>query len=479
MITTKAARSGWSIARPFVLLVALQRMLLVGRFPQQQQDYVDNTSTKTVLPDDGISLSSVDATPNKRDLQTPPQPHIDWTARIAAKRQWVQYIQSSLPQEAIHKPFPNRLPRHKCSAMTKATKHSWVIHSLPGTNQTKTDPPYQHKHAIIIPYRDRAFHLERFVEYTSRYLKYHFQPPGDGDQIGNEYDTSKFDHHFALYIVEQDDDELFNRALLTNAGLDHVAPETECVIQHDVDIVPAFYSPIPYHRCRMPVHLAARAETKDFKPRHQAHLGVVVSMHQQHWASINGMDSLMQGWGAEDDELFVRLYFLGLANCSSWPVISAYRTSNDEGNVFTAISESKQHHTRSPLKMKSMYANDARIKKCQRMGLSPSVISTGGWRQTKYHVVSRDTWDVSQNKSWQGFQEIHHIKIKVDKSTLEHCLLHCNTTAKATDTTTNNEGTKGNKNSNKANRGLKTTSKTRNVKSGTVDTATTTTTSTL
>ncbi|KAL7578971.1 hypothetical protein ACA910_019018 [Epithemia clementina (nom. ined.)] len=449
-------------------------MFLMGRFPQQQ-DYVDNTSTKTVHPDDGISSSSVDATPNKR-IQTPPHPHIDWTARIAAKRQWVQYIQSSLPQEAIHKPFSNRTSQNQiCSAMAKATKDSWVIHSLPGTNQTKKDPQYQHKHAIILPYRDRAFHLERFVEYTSRYLKYHYQPPGDGDQIGNQYDTSKFDHHFALYIVEQDDDELFNRALLTNAGLDHVAPETECVIQHDVDIVPAFYSPIPYHRCPMPVHLAARAEPKTFKPMHQAHLGVVVSMHQQHWASINGMDSLMQGWGAEDDELFVRLYFLGLVNCSYWPGISAFRTSNAEGNVFTAISESGRHHTRSPLKMESMYANAARMKKCQRMGLSPSVISTGGWRQTKYHVVSRDTWDVSQNISWQGFQEIHHIKIKVDKSTLEHCLFNCNTTANATDTTTNNEG---NNNSSKATGGVKNTTKTRNVTSGNVDTAATTTTST-
>ncbi|KAL7581129.1 hypothetical protein ACA910_005929 [Epithemia clementina (nom. ined.)] len=100
------------------------------------------------------------------------------------------------------------------------------------------------------------------------YLKYHYQPPGNGDQIGNQYNKSKFNHHFALSIVEQDDDELFNQALLPNTGLGHVAPKFECFIQHNVNLVPAFYSPIPYHNCQMLANLAACTKPKNFYLQH-------------------------------------------------------------------------------------------------------------------------------------------------------------------------------------------------------------------
>ncbi|KAL7577080.1 hypothetical protein ACA910_006819 [Epithemia clementina (nom. ined.)] len=158
---------------------------------------------------------------------------------------------------------------------------------------------------------------------------------------------------------------------------------------------------------------------------YETHLGVVTSMHQQHWASINGMDNQMQGWGGEDDDLYVRLAFLGLVNCTKHPHGAPFRPSNDEGNVFMAIAENGGHHTRSPFKNRTHRVNHKRSIKYRETGLSPSVASSGGWKQTKYHVSRRSTWDLSTTEALHGFAEIHHIKVKVDKSSLEMCFWKC------------------------------------------------------
>ncbi|KAL7559519.1 hypothetical protein ACA910_010330 [Epithemia clementina (nom. ined.)] len=408
--------------RTILLLIALQAMAFLANRNDLRRFKVALSTTPDYMTE--MNSEDLQAKDNTTPYPQTPAIHealpmsmpINWTARIEKKRQWLDHILSSLPQEALRTPQYKKNKAQICRAMVNATAKSWAINSLPGIDIKKTS---DHRHAIIIPFRDRAFHLARFVEYMSSYLEYHFQR-----------DKSKGNHTFALYIVEQADDDLFNRALLTNAALDHLSPETECVTQHDVDLIPAFFSGIPYHKCRRPMHLAARAEVKNFQPMHQIHLGLAVNMHQQHWASINGMDHQMQGWGGEDDDLYTRLVFLGLADCKPWPYGAPYRPSNGEGNVFTAISENSKHHTRSKQVPKEVTqkVNAARAKRMRDTDLSPSVVSSGGWKQSKYHVASRETWDLSHNEKLQGFAEIHHIKIKVDKSTMEECYINCTMT---------------------------------------------------
>ena len=60
-------------------------------------------------------------------------------------------------------------------------------------------------------------------------------------------------------------------------------------------------------------------------------------------------------------------------------------------------------------------------------GLSPSVTSTGGWKQSKYNVVNRESWPSLPPRRFGGFAEIHHIQLQVDKASLEHCFVNCNT----------------------------------------------------
>lgn len=173
-------------------------------------------------------------------------------------------------------------------------------------------------HAIVIPYRDRSFHLEQFIEHMGPYLKRNF--PNDT---------------FELWLIEQDDKFLFNRAWLANVGIANiqlqnrnyklqltkqqqayhmgktfpltVPPPPRCVILHDVDLIPTVDG-VPYTNCSRPIQLGSElAHFNNSIPYPIYTGGVGPSMLLQHWTQINGMSNDFYGWGGEDDELWHRL----------------------------------------------------------------------------------------------------------------------------------------------------------------------------
>lgn len=167
----------------------------------------------------------------------------------------------------------------------------------------------RHHHAIIIPYRDREYHLEKFIEYMGKYLLRNF--PAES---------------FELWIVEQDDKQLFNRAWLTNVGLTRiraqsiqyeqekyyvtqgngitVPPKPRCIILHDVDLVPVVDG-VPYTNCDRPIQLGSELAHFNYSVPYALYTGGVgPSMMMQHWAKINGMSNDYAGWGGEDDDLW-------------------------------------------------------------------------------------------------------------------------------------------------------------------------------
>jgi hypothetical protein len=108
------------------------------------------------------------------------------------------------------------------------------------------------QHAIIIPYRNRSYHLAKFTAYMIDYLQDYFP-----------------NSEFSLWIIEQNGDELFNRAWLTNVGVKEILahnPKTQCIILHDVDLVPD--SPnrtsgvgiVPYDVCTLPTQLGSEMQ---------------------------------------------------------------------------------------------------------------------------------------------------------------------------------------------------------------------------
>ncbi len=143
------------------------------------------------------------------------------------------------------------------------------------------------KVAIIIPYRNREKHLEEFTKY--------FQ---------NE--------NFDVYVIEQMDNQKFNRGLLLNAGF-HIASEKkdyDYYIFHDVDSLPnedllqSYY----YNGSKI-IHYAS--PYLGYKYTFGDFFGGIVGMTKETFIKINGYPNNFYGWGGEDDSLYNRVSLSG------------------------------------------------------------------------------------------------------------------------------------------------------------------------
>lgn len=74
--------------------------------------------------------------------------------------------------------------------------------------------------AIIVPYRNREHHLEVFLNFFHNYLQQ--------QQL-----------HYRIFVVEQNDNGLFNRGKLFNIGSKYASHfGFPCLVLHDVDLIP-------------------------------------------------------------------------------------------------------------------------------------------------------------------------------------------------------------------------------------------------
>ena len=148
---------------------------------------------------------------------------------------------------------------------------------------------------------------EQFIEHMGPYLRRNF--PHDS---------------FELWIIEQDDSFLFNRAWLGNVGIasiqqqnrQHryeelmaqqakaknnenltisVPPPPRCIILHDVDLIPTVDG-VPYTNCTRPIQLGSElAHFNNSIPYPLYTGGVGPSMTLEHWTKINGMSNDFYG----------------------------------------------------------------------------------------------------------------------------------------------------------------------------------------
>lgn len=143
----------------------------------------------------------------------------------------------------------------------------------------------KNKLGIVVPYRDRHRHLEKFRPHITEYLE---------DQ-GFE---------FTVIVVEQDNASAFNRGMLCNIGFQE-AKEQGCnyVVFHDVDMLPV---EVDYSYSKHPVHLA----TYDIP--FPAYFGGITLFPIEDFEKINGFSNIYWGWGFEDDDLRYRCVKVGI-----------------------------------------------------------------------------------------------------------------------------------------------------------------------
>jgi hypothetical protein len=149
------------------------------------------------------------------------------------------------------------------------------------------------KLGIIIPYRDRADHLDEFLSEAARFFS--VSPTNDGIRP-----------HFL--IVEQAPGLPFNRGALKNVGFSVLAPEVDYICLHDVDCIPV---EADYRWPERPLMIIRHGLPL---PQNviDVLLGGVVLMQKQHFEAANGFSNNYWGWGYEDVDLRERLLRRGL-----------------------------------------------------------------------------------------------------------------------------------------------------------------------
>lgn len=137
--------------------------------------------------------------------------------------------------------------------------------------------------SLIVPYRNREQHLEKFMPHMKEFL--------DAQEIP-----------FHIYVIEQADEKPFNRAKLLNVGYKE-SSDYDYFCFHDVDMLPieSFYA------CpEKPTHLAASVEQFNWGLAYETYFGGVTLFPKDSLLKINGYSNNYWGWGAEDDDLWNR-----------------------------------------------------------------------------------------------------------------------------------------------------------------------------
>ncbi|XP_060769050.1 beta-1,4-galactosyltransferase 4 isoform X2 [Neoarius graeffei] len=171
--------------------------------------------------------------------------------------------------------------------------------------------------AILIPHRNREKHL--------LYLLHHLHPFLQRQQL-----------HYAIYIIHQAGDAMFNRAKLLNIGYLEALKDFnwDCFIFHDVDLVPE--NDHNLYMCEaQPKHLVVGRNSTGYKLRYKGYFGGVTAMSKEQFAKVNGFPNTYWGWGGEDDDLRIRVQLQGMKIVRPPAIIARYTMvfhQRDNGN---------------------------------------------------------------------------------------------------------------------------------------------------
>lgn len=183
-----------------------------------------------------------------------------------------------------------------------------------------------HRVAIIVPFRDRQIHLKMFLRHMHPFLQ-------------------RQHLHYGIFVVEQTDQEPFNRALLMNIGYTEalrIDSSFDCFVFHDVDLLP-LDDRIHYSCKEQPVHLSANVDVHGNRLMYQNLFGGASMLSRDMMEKVNGFSNLFFGWGGEDDDMSFRVRSHGM-------VISRYTQDIAKYTMIRHAKEDKNDSRRKLMK---------------------------------------------------------------------------------------------------------------------------------
>jgi GT2 family glycosyltransferase len=140
------------------------------------------------------------------------------------------------------------------------------------------------KLTIVVPYRDRKVALDILIPNLIGYV---------GKQVEN----------YEIIVVEQDDNNPFNKGKLNNIGFKLKSEDSTYVCFHDVDLIPEFSD---YSYPERPSHLSSHCSQFAYINIPDKIMGGVITFKNEHYEQVNGFSNEYEGWGKEDDDLYLR-----------------------------------------------------------------------------------------------------------------------------------------------------------------------------
>ncbi|KAL9962614.1 hypothetical protein ACROYT_G031734 [Oculina patagonica] len=199
--------------------------------------------------------------------------------------------------------------------------------------QWKPDCVPRTKVAIVVPFRDRHEHLYIFLRHMHQLLRWQML-------------------EYRIFIVEQADDERFNRGMLMNVGFSEAmkADNFTCVVFHDVDLIPED-ARNDYGCPSSPRHMSTAVNEMDYKLMYKTLFGGVEGFWSEHYRQVNGFPNRFWGWGGEDDDLYVRVREKRLGLTRPAQMIGRY----------TMLSHSHQDDDKNPERFEELRRSEAYI----------------------------------------------------------------------------------------------------------------------
>jgi len=143
--------------------------------------------------------------------------------------------------------------------------------------------------AIIVPYRARESQLRVFLNYLHPVL-------------------SRQNIHYRVFVISQEDQLTFNRAMLFNVGFKEASQLSawDCFIFHDVDLLPEDDRNL-YTCPASPRHMSVAVDKFKYRLPYKDIFGGVSALSTKHFELVNGFSNQYWGWGGEDDDMSSRV----------------------------------------------------------------------------------------------------------------------------------------------------------------------------
>jgi hypothetical protein len=149
--------------------------------------------------------------------------------------------------------------------------------------------------ALIVPFRCRGEHLLLFLQHMHPFLR-----------------RQQLD--YTIFIVEQDGDGPFNRAMLMNVGFKEALKSRnfDCFIFHDIDLLPEDDRNLYTCPPGQPRHMSVAVDIFKYRLPYPAIFGGVSAINREHFQLLNGFSNSFWGWGGEDDDMSNRIRYHNL-----------------------------------------------------------------------------------------------------------------------------------------------------------------------